>query len=72
MAARISAASEIVSALFHELQSQAISESDLSARLGVHLNSVSNWRLGRSTPSVIDMAIMANELGFELTLTRRS
>lgn len=71
MAGSITTSSDIVATLFREAQSQGLSESTIAKMVGVHLNSVANWRRGKTTPSIIDVQIMAEQLGYRVSVQKK-
>lgn len=58
---------EIVSRCFHEAKVSGHSDKDMAAFAGVHVNTIQNWRAGRSKPGFAEIVTMAQMMGFKFT-----
>lgn len=63
------------SALLNELMSivnhRSEAQRDLAKRVGLTSQSLTNWKGGVHTPSIIDFEIVANAVGYELKLVKK-
>lgn len=57
----------LVQIAFREMDSQRISRRQMARMIGVHPNTLGNWRQGHAKPSLIDIDLMAGALGMEFT-----
>ena len=60
----------VVQFLFKEMQKQRICQMDLSERVGLHRDTLRNWRT-RYTPRITDMEAALNVLGYTLKPVRK-
>lgn len=70
MTNRIGSENPIIRALFEEAARQHLTVSDLSAMTARSRNSITNWKHGHALPSIVDITIMAEQLGLSINLTR--
>lgn len=54
--------------LFRILDSRKIDQHVLATKLGRCNNTISRWRCGHTTPTIMDVEAIAQVLGFELGL----
>jgi lambda repressor-like predicted transcriptional regulator len=59
----------LVRFLFEEMQRQKVCQLDLSERVGLHRDTLRNWRT-RYTPKVDDLEAALNYLGYTLKTVR--
>lgn len=60
----------VVRFLFEEMHKQQICQMDLSERVGLHRDTLRNWRT-RYTPRVNDLEAALNVLGYTLKAVRK-
>lgn len=58
----------LVQAAFREMDRQGVNRKVMARMIGVHPNTLGNWRQGHAKPSLIDIDLMAGALGMEFTL----
>lgn len=62
----VKAENKIMVKLFALADERGLSSVALAKLLSVHVNSVRNWRAGKVNPSIVDMCMLAGQLGFTL------
>lgn len=67
----IRTADPVLRSLFLEMHRLKIPASKLADQLGVTRVCISRWKKGMSNPSNINVVNMADQLGYDITITKR-
>lgn len=63
--------SRVVRDLFDVIDATDLSAGTLASRVGVHRVTLSRWKHGGATPTILDVEALAQVLGYELVLKPR-
>lgn len=58
---------QVIDSIFEQARIDGYSDRDMASFAGVHVNTIENWRAGRSKPGFSEIVTMAQMMGFRFT-----